>query len=436
MINADALDALLARYQEVLAEMSTPEAAADPATLARLGREMSGLEPAVKAARRWRELSDEADGLREMAASEEGELAEMAAAELEDVEGRLAAAEKALEEELVPKDPSDVRDAIVEIRAGTGGDEAALFAGDLFEVYQKYAAAHGWAVEVLDTSLGTAGGFREITFALKGADVFGSMKYESGVHRVQRVPQTESQGRIHTSAATVAVLPEAEEVDVEIRAQDVRVDVYRSSGPGGQSVNTTDSAVRLTHEPTGLVVSIQDEKSQHKNKDKAFRVLRSRLYQLERERIESERSAARRDMIGSGDRSGKIRTYNWPQGRVTDHRLDGDDKNHALQGVLDGGLDGIVRALRLADREARMAEAAEGGAGEGGTGGHAGPPRRNGSAPPGVTGEQRAAIGGRGGRRPHPAPATVLRATPSGRRRRAARARLRVRFAAGRGGAG
>ena len=363
MINADALDALHARYQEVLAEMSTPEAAADPATLARLGREMSGLEPAVKAARRWRELSDEAGGLREMVAAEEGEMAELAAAELEDVEGRLAAAEKALEEELVPKDPSDVRDAIVEIRAGTGGDEAALFAGDLFEVYQKYAAAHGWSVEVLDTSLGTAGGFREITFALKGADVFGFMKYESGVHRVQRVPQTESQGRIHTSAATVAVLPEAEEVDVEIRAQDVRVDVYRSSGPGGQSVNTTDSAVRLTHEPTGLVVSIQDEKSQHKNKDKAFRVLRSRLYQLERDRIESERSAARRDMVGSGDRSGKIRTYNWPQGRVTDHRLEGDDKNHALQGVLDGGLDDIVRALRLADREARMAEAAEGGAG-------------------------------------------------------------------------
>ena len=363
MINADALDALLARYQEVLAEMSTPEVASDPSKLASLGREMSGLEPAVKAARTWRELNDEAAGLREMAASEEGELAEMAEAELDDVRGRLAVAEKALEEELVPKDPEDARDAIVEIRAGTGGDEAALFAGDLFEVYQKYAAARRWAVEVLDTSLGAAGGFREITFALKGADVFGFMKYESGVHRVQRVPQTESQGRIHTSAATVAVLPEAEEVDVEIRPQDVRVDVYRSSGPGGQSVNTTDSAVRLTHEPTGLVVSIQDEKSQHKNKDKAFRVLRSRLYQLERERIESERSAARREMVGSGDRSGKIRTYNWPQGRVTDHRLEGDDKNHALQGVLDGGLDDIVKALRLADREARMAEAAEGGAG-------------------------------------------------------------------------
>ncbi|MEM1118011.1 MAG: peptide chain release factor 1 [Bacteroidota bacterium] len=361
MINTDALDALLARYQEVLAEMSTPEVANDPGQLATLGRELSSLEPAVKAARAWQALDAEAAGLREMIASETGELAEMAEMELAEIEPRLAEAETVLEEELVPKDPEDARDAIVEIRAGTGGDEAALFAGDLFDLYQKYASAHNWRVEVMDTSEGTAGGFKEITFALKGAEVFGRMKYESGVHRVQRVPQTESQGRIHTSAATVAVLPEAEEVDVEIRAQDVRVDVYRSSGPGGQSVNTTDSAVRLTHEPTGLVVSIQDEKSQIKNKEKAFRVLRSRLYQLERERIESERSAARREMVGSGDRSGKIRTYNWPQGRVTDHRLEGDDKNHALQGVLDGHLDDIVKALRLADREARMAEAASGG---------------------------------------------------------------------------
>lgn len=362
MIHQDALDNLLARYQEVMTEMSKPEVAGDPGQLARLGRELSSLEPAVRAAERWRGLKSEAAGLREMARQEEGELAEMAEMELEDVEARLAEAAAALEEELVPKDPEDARDAIVEIRAGTGGDEAALFAGDLFEVYQKYAAAHGWRIEVMDTSEGAAGGFREVTFALKGAEVFGLMKYESGVHRVQRVPQTESQGRIHTSAATVAVLPEAEEVDVEIRAQDVRVDVYRSSGPGGQSVNTTDSAVRLTHVPTGLVVAIQDEKSQIKNKEKAFRVLRSRLYQLERERIDAERSAARKEMVGSGDRSGKIRTYNWPQGRVTDHRLEGDDKNHALQGVLDGGLDPIVKALRLADREARMAEAAEGSA--------------------------------------------------------------------------
>ena len=360
MINTDALDALLARYQEVLADLSKPEVAGDPGQLETLGKELSGLEPAVLAAQRWRELDEEARGLREMVASETGELAELAELELEDVEARLAQAETALEEELVPKDPEDARDAIVEIRSGTGGDEAALFAGDLFDLYQKYAASHGWAVEILDTSEGTAGGFRDITFALKGRDVFGQMKYESGVHRVQRVPATESQGRIHTSAATVAVLPEAQEVDVELRAQDVRVDVYRSSGPGGQSVNTTDSAVRLTHIPTGLVVSIQDEKSQIKNKDKAFRVLRSRLYQMELDRVHNERAAARKEMVGSGDRSGKIRTYNWPQGRVTDHRLEGDDKNHALQNILDGNLHDIVRALALADREARMEEAAEG----------------------------------------------------------------------------
>ena len=360
MINTDALDSLLARYQEVLADLSKPEVAGDPSLLESLGKELSGLEPAVNAARAWRELDQEAAGLREMVQAETGEMAELAELELAEVEEKLAAAEKTLEEELVPKDPEDARDAIVEIRSGTGGDEAALFAGDLFELYQKYAATHGWKVEVMDTSLGTAGGFRDITFALKGKDVFGQMKYESGVHRVQRVPATESQGRIHTSAATVAVLPEAEEVDVDLRMQDVRIDVYRSSGPGGQSVNTTDSAVRLTHEPTGLVVSIQDEKSQIKNKDKAFRVLRSRLYQMELDRVHNERAAARKEMVGSGDRSGKIRTYNWPQGRVTDHRLEGDDKNHALQNILDGNLHEIVRALALADREARMEEAAEG----------------------------------------------------------------------------
>ncbi|WP_412063517.1 peptide chain release factor 1 [Rubrivirga sp. IMCC45206] len=361
MINPDALDALYARYQEVLTAMSQPDVASDPGQLATLGREMSTLEPAVKAARTWQELEAEANGLREMIEAESGEMAELAELELEEVEARLASAQKDLEEELVPKDPEDARDSIVEIRAGTGGDEAALFAGDLFELYQKYAADKGWKIEVMDTSEGAMGGYRDITFALKGKDVFGRMKYESGVHRVQRVPATESQGRVHTSAATVAVLPEAEEVDIEIRAQDVRVDVYRSSGPGGQSVNTTDSAVRLTHEPTGLVVSIQDEKSQIKNKEKAYRVLRSRLYQLELDRVHNERAAARKEMVGSGDRSGKIRTYNWPQGRVTDHRLEGDDKNHPLQNVLDGHLDDIVRALALADREARMEAAASGG---------------------------------------------------------------------------
>ena len=370
MINSDALDALLARYQEIIGQMADPDVASDPAKSAPLGRELSGLEPAVKAARAWRELNEEVEGLREMAAAEEGELAEMAQLELDEKTPQLDAAEAKLEEELIPKDPEDTRDVIVELRAGAGGDEAALFTADLFSIYQTYAAAQNWKLEVLDVSEGGAGGYKEVTFSLKGGSgstgVYGVMKFESGVHRVQRVPQTESQGRIHTSAATVAVLPEAEEVDIEIRAQDIRRDVYRSSGPGGQSVNTTDSAVRLTHIPTGLVVSIQDEKSQHKNHDKAMRVLRSRLYQAELDRLHNERAEARKEQVGSGDRSAKIRTYNWPQGRVTDHRLDGDDKNHALQGVLGGDLDPIIHALQIADREARLAEmAGEGGRGKG-----------------------------------------------------------------------
>ena len=359
-ISQDALDALHARYRELSTELSQPELANDPAAMASLGRELSALEPAVRAATAWTALTEEAAGLREMVEAETGELAELAELELEEVTGRLAAAETALEEALVPKDPADLRDAIVELRAGAGGDEASLFVADLFDVYQKYAATRGWKIEVMDASEGGAGGFKELTFALKGAEVFGTMKFESGVHRVQRVPQTESQGRIHTSAATVAVLPEAEEVDVEIRDQDLRIDYYRSSGPGGQSVNTTDSACRITHEPTGLVVSIQDEKSQRKNREKAMRVLRSRLYQAELDRVHNERAEARREQVGSGDRSAKIRTYNYPQGRVTDHRLEGGDKNHALQGVLDGGLEPIVHALRLAEREARLTDAAEG----------------------------------------------------------------------------
>ena len=361
MIRPDALAALDAQYGAVTAALAAPDLAEDVAEMTRLGRELAGLEPAVQAAARWRSLRDEVAGLREMIDGPDADMAALAALEVDEKQADFEAAEEALEETLIPRDPEDARDVIVEIRAGTGGDEAALFAGDLYDLYQKWASANGWRVEAMDASPGGMGGFREITFGLKGnarggsaGGVFGAMKFESGVHRVQRVPATESQGRIHTSAATVAVLPEAEEVDVELRMQDVRVDVYRASGPGGQSVNTTDSAVRLTHVPTGLVVSIQDEKSQLKNKDKAFRVLRSRLYQLERDRIHDERAEARKELIGSGDRSAKIRTYNFPQGRVTDHRLEGDDKNHALNGVLGGDLAPIVRALQLAEREARM----------------------------------------------------------------------------------
>ncbi len=349
MLDPSRLDGLLARYEELNAEMAKPEVATSPTRMAAVGRELSALKPAAEAIEAYRRLSRERDELAELARTESGEMAELAGAELAETEGRLPALEAAIAEAMLPRDPEDARDAIVEIRAGTGGDEAALFAGDLYDLYGRFAARRGWRIEVMDSSAGASGGYKEIVFALKGPGAFGTMRFESGVHRVQRVPQTESQGRIHTSAATVAVLPEAEEVDVEIRPQDLEVDVYRSSGPGGQSVNTTDSAVRLTHIPTGLVVTCQDEKSQHKNKDKAMRVLRARLYQRERERADAERADARRAMVGSGDRSAKIRTYNWPQARVTDHRLEGDDKNHALQDVLAGDLDPIVRALRLAE---------------------------------------------------------------------------------------
>ena len=355
MINPAVLDEIVARYEEVNLLLAQPDVVSDLKQLETLGRELSELRETVEVVTRYRGMLRERKDLQEMIEVEEGEMAELAQAELEEIEESIPRIEARLEQLLIPKDPEDARDAIVEIRAGTGGDEAALFAGDLFTIYQRFAAEKGLRIEVMHTSHGTAGGFKEIIFSAKGKDAFGILKYESGVHRVQRVPATESQGRIHTSAATVAVLPEAEAVDIEIHANDLEIDVFRSSGPGGQSVNTTDSAVRITHKPTGLVVTCQDEKSQHKNKDKALRVLRARLYQLERDRLHTERADARRAMVGSGDRSAKIRTYNWPQGRVTDHRLEGADKNYPLQNVLAGELEPILTALRLADNAERMA---------------------------------------------------------------------------------
>ncbi|MCH8031131.1 MAG: peptide chain release factor 1 [Bacteroidetes bacterium] len=355
MIDPAVLDEIVARYEEVNLLLAQPDVVSDLKQLETLGRELSELRETVEVVTRYRGMLRERKDLQEMIEVEEGEMAELAQAELEEIEESIPRIEARLEQLLIPKDPEDARDAIVEIRAGTGGDEAALFAGDLFTIYQRFAAEKGLRIEVMHTSHGTAGGFKEIIFSAKGKDAFGILKYESGVHRVQRVPATESQGRIHTSAATVAVLPEAEAVDIEIHANDLEIDVFRSSGPGGQSVNTTDSAVRITHKPTGLVVTCQDEKSQHKNKDKALRVLRARLYQLERDRLHTERADARRAMVGSGDRSAKIRTYNWPQGRVTDHRLEGADKNYPLQNVLAGELEPILTALRLADNAERMA---------------------------------------------------------------------------------
>ncbi len=361
MINREALADIKNRFDEITRLMAEPEVATNPQRMKELGQEHTALEEVVKSIERYERLLAERDDLREMIAAEkDAELAEMAREELEELEERLPKIENELRLLLIPRDPEDLKDAIVEIRAGTGGDEAALFVGDLFRMYQKFGERHKWKIEVIEASPGSQGGFKEIIASFQGPEAYGTMKYESGVHRVQRVPATESSGRLHTSAATVAVLPEAEDVDVDIHPNDLKIDVFRSSGPGGQSVNTTDSAVRITHIPTGLVVTCQDEKSQHKNKDKAMRVLRSRLYEMELERRQSERSEARRSMVGSGDRSAKIRTYNFPQDRVTDHRLEGDEKNHPLHKVIEGELDEIIAALRTAENVEKLAGLGEG----------------------------------------------------------------------------
>jgi peptide chain release factor 1 len=280
------------------------------------------------------------------------EIRAMAEEEAQAIKEALPVAERDLALKLLPRDAADERAAMLEIRAGTGGDEAALFAGDLFRMYQRYAEEHGWRVELISASEADVGGYKEVIASVNGTGVFARLKFESGVHRVQRVPATESGGRIHTSAATVAVLPEAEDVDVQINDADLRIDVYRSSGPGGQSVNTTDSAVRITHLPSGLVVIQQDEKSQHKNKAKALKVLRTRLYELERSRLADERSGARKAMVGSGDRSERIRTYNFPQGRVTDHRI--NLTLHRLPEILEGQMDELIGALISEDEAARL----------------------------------------------------------------------------------
>ncbi len=312
---------------------------------------MSG---AVEAGRRLAALEAEMAGARELAAdSDDPEMRALAGAEVAELEGRLEEAAARLRVALVPPDPMEDRPAVVEIRAGTGGDEAGLFGADLMRMYRRLAERRGWTVELLSRSEGIPGAIREAVFTVRGRGAYGCLRYESGVHRVQRVPETESQGRIHTSAASVAVLPEAEEVDVQIDPADLRIDVFRSSGPGGQSVNTTDSAVRITHLPTQLVVTCQDEKSQHKNKAKAMRVLRSRLLEREIAAREASRAAERRSQIGSGDRSAKIRTYNFPQNRVTDHRI--GLSLHRLGDILDGDLDELVAALTLARDEERLA---------------------------------------------------------------------------------
>jgi len=345
-----------ARRDELQAAMARPDLAADQ--FVQLSKDYAEIEPVARAAGEVRRLRHEIRNIEHMLSDEasEGELRSMAEEELADLKAKLPAAERELALKLLPRDAADERAAMLEIRAGTGGDEAALFAGDLFRMYQRYAESQGWRVELISTSAADLGGYKEVVASVTGQGVFASLKFESGVHRVQRVPVTESGGRIHTSAATVAVLPEAEDVDVHIdEAKDLRIDVYRSSGPGGQSVNTTDSAVRITHLPSGLVVIQQDEKSQHKNKAKALKVLRTRLYEIERERLASERAGARKSMVGSGDRSERIRTYNFPQGRVTDHRI--NLTLHRLPEILEGpGLEELIAALIAEDEAARLAQ--------------------------------------------------------------------------------
>ncbi len=340
------LQAALERAAEIERELADSATARDPAKLKTLGREHSRLEQIRRVASVYERLKNELAEAQELSHDSDSAMADLAREEASSLEPQFEAAEQELRTLLIPPDPLNDRDTLVEIRAGTGGDEAALFAADLYRMYTRFAERRGWKMEPVSLSEGNVGGLKEVIFAVRGAGVFGHLRHESGVHRVQRVPATEAQGRIHTSAATVAVLPEAEEVDVEIEEKDLKVDVFRSSGPGGQSVNTTDSAVRLTHVPTGLVVQCQDQKSQLQNKVKALEVLRARLLDRRVAEQEAERGQERRAMVGTGDRSAKIRTYNFPQNRVTDHRI--KLTVHSLDEILDGGLSEIVEALQLA----------------------------------------------------------------------------------------
>jgi peptide chain release factor 1 len=347
------LDQLLRRYAELRDALAGTDLAG--ADFAKSSKEYSDLTPIVDGIEKLRRARDELSSLTDIAeSSDDKDLRQLAEEELRAVRERLPNLEQQVKLALLPKDTDDQRNAILEVRAGTGGDEAALFAAELFRMYQRYAALRGWRFEILDLSETGLGGCKEATALISGRDVFARLKFESGVHRVQRVPETEAAGRIHTSAATVAVLPEAEDVDVRIDERELRIDVFRASGPGGQSVNTTDSAVRITHIPSGLVVIQQDEKSQHKNKAKALKVLRSRLYDMERRARDSARAAARKSQVGSGDRSERIRTYNFPQGRVTDHRI--NITLYKIDKVMSGeALDEIIDAILAEDQAARLA---------------------------------------------------------------------------------
>ena len=349
------LEGVKTRFEEVGQLITDPSIIADMKRYVKLNREYKQLEPVVEALNAYKDLLSNIDSAREMLAEEKDEeMKEMAREELEVFQQQLAPLEEDIKLLLLPRDPEDEKSAIVEIRAGTGGDEASIFAGDLYRMYSKFFESRGWKASTTSFTEGTVGGYKEIIMNVSGDGVYGIMKYESGVHRVQRVPQTETQGRVHTSAATVAVLPEAEDFEIEIKQADIRKDTYCSSGPGGQSVNTTYSAIRLTHIPTGIVVTCQDEKSQLKNLDKAMKELRTRLYNLEYQKRMDEISSQRKTMVSSGDRSAKIRTYNYPQGRVTDHRINLTLYN--LQAIINGDLQEVIDKLQMAENAERLKE--------------------------------------------------------------------------------
>ena len=348
----DKLEAIKERFDEVSQLIVDPEIISDMKQYIQLNKEYKDLQPIMQAHKAYKNLLSNIETAKEMLKDEE--MKEMAKMELDELQPQQEVMEEEIKVLLIPKDPADSKNAVVEIRAGAGGDEASIFTGDLYRMYLNYASSKGWKTELVDAADGTSGGYKEIIFNVNGEDVYGMLKFESGVHRVQRVPQTETQGRVHTSAASVVVMPEAEEFDVEIKDSDIRKDTYCSSGPGGQSVNTTYSAVRLTHIPTGIVAQCQDQKSQHKNYDKALKVLRSRIYEIELQKRLDELAGQRKTMVVTGDRSAKIRTYNYPQGRVTDHRIGLTEYN--LQNVINGDIEKFIEELQLAENAEKLKE--------------------------------------------------------------------------------
>jgi peptide chain release factor 1 len=352
------LKQIKSRFEEINAAMSDPGVFDDPDKYTSLTKERSELEELVQDYDTWMDLKNRQEGNKELIEMDEDpEITEMAKMENAEIKDELSKLEEEIKIKLVPKDPEDSKNAIIEIRAGTGGDEAAIFAGDLFDMYRRYADAQGWKMSLMSLNESEKGGYKEIAFGLEGNEVFGKMKFESGVHRVQRVPATESQGRVHTSAATVAVLPEVEEVDIQINTADLRIDTFRASGAGGQHVNKTDSAIRITHEPTGIVVECQEERSQHQNKERAMTMLRSKMYDIELEKKQKARAAERKSQVSTGDRSAKIRTYNYPQGRCTDHRINLTLYN--LDNIMKGDIGEVIDALRVQENLERMQEMAD-----------------------------------------------------------------------------